>query len=398
MSTRPVTGLVLSGGGARGAYEVGVVQGIIEVLGLGSTEPSPFTVFSGTSVGAINVTYMAAHADRGDMRLKGLINMWSNLNLQAHLRFDPFGFMSFRHWFGKKRPDEGHALLDPSALEEVVKRATVWDKLYENIDNSVIRALIVPALRVSNGQTALFTETSPDFTFKGSRDPRRCVIPTRITADHILASAAIPFVFPVRWVHDDWFCDGSLRFNTPISPAIRCGVEKLVVISLLHQGETHAPEADERRYPSPVMLLGKILNAFALDPINYDLQVLERFNRMLRVLDDALEEPARARIDEVTQENRGIAYRPIETLVFSPSEDIGQIAGEHLRERVGSEQLGRLVSWFLRRATRQDATWEVDLASYVLFEGTFAQRLIELGIRDAHRKADAIRDFFGTAA
>ena len=143
------------------------------------------------------------------------------------------------------------------------------------------------------------------------------------------------------------------------------------------------------------MLLGKVLNALLLDPINYDLHVLRRLNRILGVLDDALGPKTRARVDDVTRDARGKPYTAIETLVFNPSADLGELAGLHLREQGPIDQLGRLGAWFLRRAAREEASWEVDLASYILFDGRYAERLIEVGRRDAHRRADEIRAFFG---
>ena len=121
-----------------------------------------------------------------------------------------------------------------------------------------------------------------------------------------------------------------------------------------------------------------------LDPIAYDLQVLNRLNRLLDVLDEALDEEARQRVDAVTIDARGMPYRHVESLVFSPSEDLGAVAGHHLRQSKLHEQLGRVGSWFMRRAAKETATWELDLASYVLFDGAYAQRLIEIGRTDAY--------------
>lgn len=394
--SRPITGLVLSGGGARGAYEVGIMLGLTEVLGLGPNDPAPFQIFTGASVGAINTTFYASHAHRGDLGAAGLARVWQGLRLPVHLRVDPLRLSGARRLLAKLSgaPHLGTSLLDPAALDAVVRDSVPWRQLHRNVESGQVRALIIAALRVATGRTCMFHETAPGCEFRPSKDPRRIARPGPITADHVLASAAIPVVFPARKVDAGWYCDGGIRFNTPIAPAIRAGAERLVVISLMHQKQADEPHGDEQ-YPNPLFLLGKVLNALLLDPITYDLQILQRFNRVVEVLDDALDRVERGRIDAVVERARGQAYRRLETLVFHPSVDLGCVAGAHLRQRIGDMRLGRLAQWVLSRAAEPDATWEDDLASYLLFDGSFAERLIEIGRQDAHDRAAEIRDFFG---
>lgn len=395
--TRPITGLVLSGGGARGAYEVGVLQGLTEVLELGPDDPAPFQVFTGASVGAINTTFLAAHAHRGDMGAAQLAQVWRDLRLPVHLKVDPLRLLGARQlwarWRGK--PGLGTSLLDSEPLDAVVRDSVSWSQLHDNVRSGRVRALIVAALRVSTGRTCMFYETTDDSVFRPSRDPRRMARPGPITADHVLASAAIPVVFPSRRVDDGWYCDGGIRFNTPVAPAIRAGAERLMVISLMYDGApTAAAAPTDEQYPNPLFLLGKVLNALLLDPIAYDLQILRRFNRLIEVLDQTLDAAERARVDAVVTATRGQPYRQLETLVFHPSCDLGCVAGEHLRRHVDALDLSRFSRWVLRKAADPGATWEDDLASYVLFDGAFAERLIEIGRADAHARAAEIRDFF----
>ncbi len=389
------TGIVLSGGGARGAYEVGLLAGMVEVLGLKPGDPPPFQIYTGSSVGAINVSFLAAHAHRGDMGTEALAEVWSGLNLAAHLRVDFFGLMGLRGVLrGRVGRREGRALLDPSGLERVVVDRIPWGTLHDNVQSGCVDSLTVASLRVHDGQTTLFTELAPHASFRPSRDPRRTVVEGPIRANTVLASAAIPMIFPLRKVGGHWYCDGGLRSNTPIAPAIRAGADRLVIVSLLHDNQDPVPPPKDTPYPSPVLLLGKVLNALLLDPIAYDLQVLKRLNRLLDVMDEALDVEARQRVDDVTVEARGMPYRHIRSLVFSPSEDLGAVAGHHLRESKIHEQLGRVGSWFMRRAAKETATWELDLASYVLFDGAYARRLIDIGRRDAHTRSDEIVEFF----
>ena len=343
MAKKSQVGIVLSGGGARGAYEVGLLAGMVEVLGLKPDDPPPFQIYTGSSVGAINVSFLAAHAHRGDMGTEALAEVWAGLNLAAHLRVDFFGFMGMRGLLrGRVGERDGRALLDPSGLERVVVDHIPWTALHDNIRQGFVHSLTVAALRVHDGQTTLFTELAPDAQFRPSRDPRRTVVEGSIDAATVLASAAIPLIFPLREVGGYWYCDGGLRSNTPIAPALRAGAERLVVVSLLHDHQHTESPPKHSPYPSPILLLGKVLNALLLDPIAYDLQVLNRLNRLLDVLDEALDEEARQRVDAVTIDARGMPYRHVESLVFSPSEDLGAVAGHHLRQSKLHEQLGRV--------------------------------------------------------
>ncbi|MCA9541630.1 MAG: patatin-like phospholipase family protein [Myxococcales bacterium] len=394
------SGIVLSGGGARGAYEAGIIRGLIDVLGLRASDGPPFTIFTGTSVGAINATFSAANVDRGDLNAEQLVHLWCNLSLETHLRFDPLRLtgvpQQIRRWLRLASGVDGlgQSLLDPAPLDAVVRDAIPWSRLHAHAAEGRLRALIIAALRIADGRTTIFAELDPRMDFNPTRDPRRRAVRGSITPMHVLASAAIPLIFPARRVADGWYCDGGLRFNTPIAPAIRAGAERLLVVSLQHRASVVPDHVPDRVYPDPIFLIGKVLNALLLDPVTYDLQVLGRFNKMVEVLEDTLDGPARAKVDKVLSETRGMPYRKLETLVFSPSEDLGQIAGRHLRGR-SIPEIGRLGTWLLRRAAGRDATWEVDLASYLLFDGQFAARLIEVGHRDAVQRADEVKAFFG---
>lgn len=403
-------GLVLSGGGARGAYEAGVLKGVCEALGRSSDSRGLYQVIAGTSVGAINGAWMAANAHMHDHRVDALLTLWRSLKLQHHLRVDLLGLVGWTSplRFLRKPPktrDEdgpadrfGRSVLNPRALEDIVAAAVDWAQLHDNVNEGRLRAFVVAALHIGTGATTMFAELAPGAEFKPMRHPRRVLRKTRIDAEHVLASAAIPALFPARRIGRSYFADGGLRFNTPIAPAIRAGAEKLVVITLRHD-PVQPPDIDALgdstdEYPSLVFLIGKIFNALLLDPVTYDLQVLQRFNRMMEVVDGALSSDERARVDAVLEQERGMAYRTIPTLIFEPSKNIGVMAGEHLRHHTGSWNLGRFYEWLLARAADAKSTWEADLASYLLFDGGWAETLIDLGRNDALAKRDEIRAFF----
>lgn len=386
----------------RGAYEVGVVRGIVEALGLKPGDASPFNLFAGTSVGAINAAFLAANNQRGDMSVHELVDTWTGLRMSEHVRIRPLGLTGSRtrfiaRFFGAS--GLGRSLLDPKPLERIVGGAIDWNQLRANVAADITHALCVAALDIGSGRTTMFAELAPGATFRPSKDPRRQSSIEQISVDHVMGSAALPLMFPARLVGNAYYCDGGVRFNTPIAPAIRSGAERLVVISLAHpRDEPDRLPSQLPDYPSLPFLLGKILNALLLDPVSYDLQVLNRFNRMIGVLENTLTEAERVRVDNVLIESRGAAYRRIPNLVFRPSEDIGQIAATFLRENLHELSANWMTKRILKRIFTTNLGLDSDLSSYLLFDGTFATRLIELGRRDALRRTDEIRQFFGPPA
>lgn len=395
------TGIVLSGGGARGAYEVGVIAGLVDVLQ--GRSRAPFSIFTGTSVGAINAAYLASYADRPDMNVEGLIAHWRELELARHLSLEPLRFLLGPRW-GKPLAwlrgdgDErwGRSLLDPRALEALVETRVEYERLHENVRSGVVRAMVVAALEISTGRTTMFSELTEGVELKPSRDPRRVSRNCLIKSEHVLASAAIPLLFPARRIGRHYYCDGGVRFNTPIAPAIRCGADRLVVISLLYPTASYAEpdspeaEANVHAYPRPVFLLGKILNALLLDPVRYDLQVLEGLNLLIGTLEETLDPHELERVRGVLTKARGLPYERIDTLVFRPSEDIGKMAHEHAKRA----RIGTLSNLLVTRLADLGADLEADLLSFILFDGEFADALISLGRRDALARADEIRSFF----
>ncbi len=399
---RPPTALVLSGGGMRGAYEVGVVAGIVDVMDPAPESPALFDILAGTSVGAINAAYFAANADSPDHRVERLLDTWRSLRIDDHVRVRLFGLAtipdSLKRWAKTTTP--GKSLLDTRALEILVRRTVDWERLHRNIEAGTVRALMVAALHVVSGRTTMFTESGPAVRVEATRDERRLTVFEPITADHVLASAAIPLLFPTRKLGNHYYCDGGLRFNTPMAPAIRAGAERLVVISCRHERsvrEVAAAEVDDPeagRDLSPVFLVGKLLNALLLDPVRYDLQVLERLNEMMGILETTLSPEDLARVQSVWVQHRGVPYRRLKTLVFSPSRDLGRLAAEYIRNSLKLKELKPIARYILDRAARDSPEAEADWASYMLFDGGFANELMEIGRADALASADKIRAFF----
>jgi NTE family protein len=387
----------------RGAYEVGIVSGIAEVMDTDPGSQALFDIFAGTSVGAINAAYFAANADSHDHRVERLADTWQSLRLDDHARVRPFGLAplpeAFKRW--TKSSVLGKSLLDTRAVEVMVRRTIDWERMHRNVDAGIVRAVMVAALHVVSGRTTVFTEGAPGVRIENTRDERRVSAFERITADHVLASAAIPLLFPTRKLGDHYYCDGGLRFNTPIAPAIRAGAERLVVVSVRHARSVRevaaVEEADnaEMQNLSPVFLVGKLLNALLLDPVQYDLQVLDRVNQMMEVLEETLSPEDLERFHLVWVRHRGMSYRRIKTLTFTPSRDLGRLAAEYIRSSLKLKSLKPIARYLLERASRDAPEAEADWASYMLFDGGFAHELIEIGRADARARAEEIRAFFG---
>jgi len=384
------TGLVLSGGGVRGAYEVGVVQGIVEALGLRPQDLAPFQIFSGTSVGAINAAYLAANAQRGDLNVGELAAIYRRLDITQHLRVG-----MRRHRADTEDGWISRAFIDPRPLELLVRRSLDWDGLHHNIGCGLTSALIIAAFNLLTGQTTIFSETAHSVDFRPSMDSRKVTLQLPITADHVLASAAIPLLFPARKVGDAYYCDGGVRFNTPISPAIRAGAERLVIVSLQSDAKAeHSAKAPPDHSPSTQFIAGRLLNALLIDPFQYDLAVLQRLNRLMEMLEEIVPAEQMERIESLMEQLRGEPYRKMKTLVIKPSEDLGRLANEHLRRHLANWKVGPFPRYLLKQAALEDATWEADWAAYLMFDGDYAGRLIELGLGDARRRASEIQAFF----
>ncbi len=400
--------LVLSGGGVRGAYEVGVVEGILDALG--PRRRSPFRIFAGTSVGAINSAFFAANAHRADLGVHDLRALW-DLDLSTFLRIDPIGlFESPRRlqgrllrFLGKKPPERGfgRSLLHPGPLETLVARGINYAQLHRNIAKGELAALAVAALEVGSGRTTIFVEKGEGNCFRPSADPRRIAKCEDITSAHVLGSCALPLLFPARRIGTHYYVDGGIRFNTPIAPAIRAGADRIVVVapSSIPTGLPMSGALEEdhtHEYPSLPFLLGKLLNALLLDPLSYDLKVLDRFNALFEVLDTTLDDDVMAEVRSLLLDTRGASYRKMDSLVFRPSQDLSALASRYVAEELDASSLGSMTKWLLGRASRTRVAAGSDLASYLLFDGRFVSRLIDLGRRDAESRADEVRKFFSS--
>ena len=390
--------LVLSGGGARGAYEVGVLSYLYGELARqrGGVIPR-VDIVSGTSVGAINACYLAAHMADPVSGVKRLVDLWTAIQFESVLRFNVRQAMKLPQVL-RGGGDVDTGLFDVRPMVDLVTREVSWKMLARAVRRGLLRAVSVSATEIATGRTTLFVDTAPDVPLPDAINPRVVVRSGIVGPQHALASAAIPLVFPPVRIGSHLYCDGGLRQNTPISPAIRMGASKILVVGLSKEVRGMAvPEAlgDASHTPAgATFLLGKVLNAFLLDHVQADVELLKRINQLLTDGEAVFGPEFLERMSQHALDRGGTPYRKIETLVVRPSQDIGRLAGQHVRRGKFS---GSLVARGIMALLDSGLTDESDLASYLLFDGAFARKLIDLGRADAEAMRDRLLAFFNPA-
>ena len=407
----PRIALILAGGGARGAYEAGVIRYLrTEVARTLGTQPR-FDLICGTSVGAINACYLAATAHDPERQADDLAALWGELSIEDVFRLPASHLLQLPRWI-LGGLDGRMSLLRAEPLERLVTHRTPWARIRRNLAEGHLEALTVSATRISDEMVTLFTQCRPGTRVALDDHPFLEVRPVRIGPRHALASAAIPIVFPAVSLANRLYCDGGLRQNTPLLPALALGADKVLVVSLRHHPTpgpalASTPPADnpdpapddapgeedgEQRYPSAPFLFGKVLNALLLDQVEQDLARLKHLNA---AIDDARARFGDAFVDQLAELRSpwfGTAFRRIEEVNLSPSQDIGALAAEHLEPAAASASglAGRLL-----RRLAGSGLGDEDLSSYLLFHGPYARDLINLAYADCRRQHDRLVSFFG---
>jgi NTE family protein len=392
----PVRGLVLSGGGARGAYEAGVLAYLFQELDAKLRERARLHVLAGTSVGAIHASFLASTADRPDYDISRLLGIWRSFRLDRVLQLGlrnvvhlPFDLRTLVR--GLKEP-KGGIFLNSEILQSVVIRDVAWPKIRHNLHAGHLSALTVSATHIASGRNVIFVDSREPWTPPWSRDPRREGQAVRMRPAHALASAALPFLFPSIEIDGSYYCDGGLRQNTPVSPTLRLGVDRLLVVATRPKDEPATEiSASREEYPRPLYLIGKLIDALMLDRLDYDLTRLESVNRRIRDGRAAFGPDFEERIAEQVRRDRGHSFREVKTVVIRPSRDIGAMATQFARTI--HPHLGGLPGWLLSKLGYSEAVANTDLMSYILFDGRFAEQVIQLGMADADAKRAELVEF-----
>lgn len=404
-SKKPKVAIVLSGGAARGAYEAGVLSYLRDGLVRDTGVQAHFDIVCGSSVGAINACVLAATAHDPDMQGSLMAARWSTLNIDEVLPLGTTDVLRFtRSMFGAAPAGSTHrhgGVLDPAPLEKVVLEGIPWTMIQRNIREGRIDSLAVSATHVSSGHTVIFIERrEPGIPYWGN-DPFVHGTATRIRPQHALASAAIPIVFPAVSIDGQYYCDGGLRLNTPIAPAVRLGADRVLVVSLRHR----PPEADRPRLsmapampghgpPSAFFLAGKVINALWLDHIDYDLDRLRRTNDVLDAGRRAFGADFGEKLNESLSREGSPPLRPIRELRIEPSQDLGVLAGEVAASAEFARRAKGLVGRALHRYAKGTEEQDADAVSYLLFDQCYCAPLVELGIADARAHQEELAKLF----
>lgn len=372
--------LLLSGGGARGAYQAGVVQGIHEVL---KSENIPFKVdhFSGVSAGAINASFLASQWNQPEDAVKNLVDLWATLKSSDVFLTDAislgkiglkwmgelsFGGMSTAHESPAK------ALLDTAPLKSFLHEKLSASGIEKNIQDEVFKSLIITAVDYYDSTAVSFIQSKNEFP-KWEK-PRRISEPTKINADHVLCSSAIPLLFPPRSIvsgksnNERFFGDGCVRNSHPCSPSIHMGANKIILVGV--KSKTNVKYDYELRKnsqtPSVARVVNVLLNSILLDNVEHDIERIDRMNQIISAMDEkALEQNT-----HMTKK-----FKKIDYVYIAPSKDIGSIAAKHVNK------IPRVIRYLIKGLGNLNEANE--LISYLSFESAFCSELIEIGFQDA---------------
>jgi NTE family protein len=376
-------GLAMTGGGARGAYQAGVLKRIGEIQRV-QTHGNPFPIIGGSSAGAINGSALAAGADDFALTTKALAHLWASLQPTDVFRCDVLSQarnsitwifdLSFGAVLGG---GNARSFLDASPLQRYLRNHLNCDRIQDNIKREHLYALAISATNYNSGKSYLFIQGAKGHPMWNRS--RRVTLATKITVDHICASAAIPLVFqPVRLKTAKgtaFFGDGCLRLQQPLSPIIRLGARKIFAIGVRGENKEHQTDPTDPKDPSLAQVMGVLFNVMFLDHLATDVEHLERLNQLLK----------EGHISQTGLEGCE-KMRPLLPFLINPSVDLSELAAQHQRD------MPYLIQYFINGLGRDAASCS-DLMSYLLFTPKYTKELIDIGYRDANNRIDEIEDF-----
>jgi NTE family protein len=368
--------IVLTGGGARAAYQVGVLRALARRL-----PDARFPIITGVSAGAINASFLAAHPGTMEEAMEDLKELWLGLDIDKVFCVETWDLVkNGLRWLlrlgtgGNRLAPKVRGLVDTKPLQDLLtERLTDPQQpgnravpgIAHNIAQGRLKAIALTTINYGTGQTLTWFEGADIATWER---PDRRSSKVRLTIDHILASAALPLIFPAVHLEGAWHGDGGIRLAAPLSPAVHLGANRILVISTRYRGTVEeTARSDIEHYPPPAQILGKLLNSVFLDLVDQDVARLERINHL---------------IEKIPEDKRG-GFRPIETLVLRPSENLGALAAQYEVK----------LPWAFRFLTRGLGTRETkspDFLAMLMFAPDYLRHLIEIGERDAEARMDEL--------
>ncbi len=373
-------GLVLSGGGARGAYQVGVLQYLARQFPSAIPE-----ILTGVSAGAINAAFIAARQEPFVQKLDELAEMWSNLRIDQVFRVDGQDLMwRAVRWGGRlvsggKSPlKPAKSMVDTRPLHEVLARElhatdTGIEGINTSLKNGWLRAFALTASNYTTGQSITWVQTREDRAMPTWERPQRKSELCSLRVDHVMASAALPFFFPAIEVDGAWYGDGGIRLTAPLSPAIHLGATRILAVTTRYaRTREEADRPQITAYPPPAQVAGALFNAIFLDQLEDDAMQLRMINKLIAAQPD----------------NERMGLRPIDLLVLRPSQDLGKLANAYEADLPKTFR-------FLTRGLGTKETRSNDMLSLVMFQTDYVRHLIELGQSDAAARREQIAEFLG---
>ena len=387
------TGLILSGGGARAAYQVGVLAAIERMRReAGADQGNPFPVISGTSAGAINAAFLASNADRYNLAIDELVSVWHHFRVEQVYRSDVLGMIrSGARWLSllslgwliAQRKIRPKSLLNNDPLSELLAQRIDLQRLPTLLDQGHLKALAITASSYSTGEHVTFYDSCQAVTpwVRNQRLAQRC----SLSHEHLLASSAIPFIFPAMQLEGPqghaFFGDGSMRQTAPISPAIHLGASKILVVGAGRMLEPPKKNEGEPTYPSLAHIAGHALSSIFLDSLAVDVERMQRINQTLELIPE--------------EKRQATHLRPVQLLLIAPSQRLDAIAAKH------ADALPQTVKSLLKTLGANPNTAQGQgnaLVSYLLFESAYTQELMALGESDAQAQKEEIHKFFDWTA